>query len=102
MDTTVVGYEWSALRSLIAKSLEQGSEVVLKILILKKISLKCVCVIFLVLAIEFLCRTTRTRVTLAVQSGAAILGGDQADLGPELLQENDESCNAHSCMMPEL
>lgn len=74
MDTTVVGYEWSALRSLIAKSLEQGSEVVLKILILKKISLKCVCVIFLVLAIEFLCRTTRTRVTLAVQSGAAILG----------------------------
>lgn len=47
---------------------------VLKTLMLKKISLKCVCVLFLVLALEFLLMTTRTRNTLAVQSGAAVLG----------------------------
>lgn len=46
---------------------------VLKTLMLKKISLKCVCGLFLVLALEFLLMTTRTRKTLAAQSGAAIL-----------------------------
>lgn len=73
----------------------QRSEVVLKILMLKKISVKCVCALFLVLVLEFLLMTTKTRKTFSVRSGAAILRWSSGCGG----QENAKSCSAHSMML---